>query len=86
MNSRHLRRGRQVIRFGIAQNYEESMNATDAGLLRVVNARVRISPLLQFLYTILAALLQFVQVAELNGLRRASLCASGDESGLLPVV
>jgi hypothetical protein len=62
------------------------MNATDAGLLRVVNARVRISPLLQFLYTILAALLQFVQVAELNGLRRASLRASGDESGLLPVV
>src|SRR5258708_17350407 len=86
MNGRHLGRRRQIVGFGFSQNHKERVDSTYAGFLRIVHTRVAISAVLQLLHAMLAALLEFFQIVELDGLRWARLGAGRNHARFLPVI
>jgi len=86
MNGRHLGRRRQIVRFGFSQNHKERVDSAYAGFLRIVNTCVVISAVLELLHAILAALLEFFKIAELDGLCRACFGAGRNQPRFLPVI
>src|SRR5260221_13396183 len=86
MSGRQLGRRRQIVGFGFSQNHKERVDSTYAGFLRVVHTRVAISAVLQLLHAILAALLEFFQIAELDGLCWACFGAGRNQPRFLPVI
>src|SRR5258705_10567417 len=84
MNCRHLGRRRQIVRFGFSQNHKERVDSAYAGFLRIVNTCVVISAVLELLHAILAALLEFFKIAELDGLCRACFGAGRNQPRFLP--
>src|SRR6266404_7190471 len=86
MNCRHLGRRRQIVRFGFSQNHKERVDSAYAGFLRIVNTCVVISAVLELLHAILAALLEFFKIAELDGLCRACFGAGRNQPRFLPVI
>src|SRR5262249_53301247 len=82
----NLGRGRQIVVLRFAENHEESIGSTDAGLLRIVEPRVGVAALLEFCDAQLCALAQLIERAELNRLRGAGGGARGDQANLLAVV
>src|ERR1700688_3949420 len=82
----YLRRRGKIVGFRFSQNHKRSVNSTDASLLGIIDTRILISAFLKFLHAILSSLPKFVQIAELNRLRRACFRAGRNEPGLLAVV
>src|SRR5205823_73242 len=86
VDGRDLRLWRQVVSTHISANYEECMRAANAGIRGIVKLRIVHAALMQFFDPRFRFISQHLNLAELNGFRRAGLRAGGNQAHLLPVV
>lgn len=80
MNRGHLGSRRQVVSFRLAKNQKKRMCSANARPMGIVDARILVATPVQFLQTPAGLLLQLIEFAKVNRLRRAGFRAGRKSS------
>src|SRR5262245_37777430 len=86
MNCRSLRLWWKPIRFGLAENQEESVSPANGRFDRIIKLRVGITVFSQLVHTLRGAHAQVIKPPENDRFSRANFRTRGSETALLAIV